>query len=240
MPLKLSLVIPTYNESANLEKLCRKIVNSLDGGNFDFEIIIVDDNSPDGTWRIAEGLAKGDLRIRLVRRISTKGLASAVIDGWKVSRGQILGVIDADMQHPAEILTEMLNQVSHHQEIDIVVASRYVAGGGFQNKSFWQAFKSGLAIFLGVRLLPKIFKSVKDPLSGYFILRKEVITAKQLRPMGYKILLEVLVMGNYKKVYEHPYLFAQRQAGKTKAGWKQHFIYLLQLFKLKNYRLGHF
>ena len=230
---KLSLVIPTYNEAVNIAKLCLKIINILDRISLDFEIIIVDDNSPDGTWKIVEELAKQDLRIKLVRRMCSKGLASAVVDGWEVSQGGILGVIDADLQHPPEILEKMTSQIFNHQEIDIVIASRYVAGGGILNRSFWQIFRSRIAIFLGIIFVPKIFKSVKDPLSGYFLMRKEVISAKQLRPMGYKILLEVLAMGNYRKVYELPYFFALREGGKTKAGWQQYFISLIYLIKLK-------
>ena len=233
MALKLSLVIPTYNEAANIAKLCQKIINVLDRISFDFEIIIVDDDSPDLTWRVAEGLATQDARIKVIRRMCARGLASAVVSGWKVSQGSILGVIDGDLQHPPEILEGMISQIVDHQEIDIVVASRYVAGGGILNRSFWQIFRSRLAIFLGVIFIPKIFKSVKDPMSGYFILRKKVITVKQLRPVGYKILLEVLAVGSYKKVYELPYIFAVRGGGRTKAGWQQYFISLYHLINLK-------
>jgi len=233
MPLKFSLVIPTYNEAANIAKLCRQIINVLERISLDFEIIIVDDNSPDGTWRIAQDLARQDLRIKLLRRLRSRGLGSAVVSGWEISQGEILGVIDADLQHPPEILEGMINQVFNHQEIDIVVASRFVAAGGIENKSFWQILRPRLAIFLGLIFVPKIFKSVKDPLSGYFILRKRVISGIQLRPLGYKILLEVLAIGSYGKVYELPYIFAVREAGRTKAGWKQYFIFLLQLIKLK-------
>ena len=233
MAPKLSLVIPTYNEAVNIAKLSQKIIKVLERISLDFEIIIVDDNSPDGTWKIAEDLAKQDLRIKLVRRMYARGLGSAVVSGWEVSQGEILGVMDGDLQHPPEILEGMINQIFGHQEIDIVVASRYVAGGGILNRSFWQILRSRLAIFLGVIFVPKIFKSVKDPMSGYFILRKKVISGIELRPMGYKILLEVLAMGSYRKVYELPYIFAARGGGRTKAGWQQYFISLFHLVELK-------
>ncbi|PIQ86254.1 MAG: hypothetical protein COV73_04850 [Candidatus Omnitrophica bacterium CG11_big_fil_rev_8_21_14_0_20_43_6] len=180
MAPKLSLVIPTYNEALNIAKLCQKIINVLERMALDFEIIIVDDDSPDGTWRIADELAKQDLRIKLIRRMCARGLGSAVVRGWAVSRGEILGVIDADLQHPPEILEEMMSQVINHQEIDIVVASRYVSGGGVLDKRFLQILKSQSAIFLGRIFMPKIFKLVKDPLSGYFILRRKVIAARHL------------------------------------------------------------
>jgi dolichol-phosphate mannosyltransferase len=233
MALKLSLVLPTYNEAANIAELCSRIINILDRISFDFEIIIVDDNSPDGTWKIVEDLAKKDLRIKLIRRMSSRGLGSAVVSGWEVSRGEILGVMDADLQHPPEILEKMISQITSHQEIDIVIASRYVTGGGVLNRSFWQVFRSRLPIFLGIIFVPEIFKSLKDPMSGYFILRREVIAAKRLEPLGYKILLEVLAMGSYRKVCEVPYIFAIRQGGRTKAGWKEYFISLFYLSGLK-------
>jgi dolichol-phosphate mannosyltransferase len=233
MALKLSLVLPTYNEAANIAKLCQRITNVLDRISFDFEIIIVDDNSPDGTWRIAEDLAKKDLRIKLIRRMCSRGLGSAVVSGWEVSRGEILGVMDADLQHPPEILAKMIDQIINHREIDIVIASRYVRGGGILNRSFWQIFRSRLPIFIGIIFVPKIFKSLKDPMSGYFLLRKEVIAAKCLQPLGYKILLEVLVIGSYRKVCEVPYIFATRQDGRTKAGWKEYLISLFYLIGLK-------
>lgn len=234
MPIKLSLVIPTYNEALNIAGICQKIINVLDRLTLDFEIIIVDDNSPDGTWRVAADISKQDLRIKLVRRMHTRGLASAVVSGWEVSQGEILGVIDADLQHPPEILEGMINQIFNYQGIDIVVASRYVSGARVLDRRFWQIFRSRLAKFLGWFFLPEIFKSIKDPMSGYFILRKEVISGKQLNPMGYKILLEVLVRGNYRKVYELPYIFAARGIGRTKAGWQQYLISLCHLIRLKN------
>jgi len=233
MPNKLSLVIPTYNEAINIAKLCQTVVSILDEISFDFEIIVVDDNSPDATWKIVENLTKYDARVKLVRRMHERGLASAVVSGWKVSQGEFLGVIDADLQHPPGMLKEMVSQLVKDREIDILVASRYVAGGKFLSKSLWQNFRSQLAIFLGLIFLPKIFRSIRDPLSGYFILRKEVIADKHLKPMGYKILLDVLAKGHYKKVYELPYAFGIREGGRTKADWKQYFIFLFQLIKLK-------
>ncbi|MDP2924727.1 MAG: polyprenol monophosphomannose synthase [Candidatus Omnitrophota bacterium] len=232
MALKLSLVIPTYNEAANIAKLCQKLINVLDKISLNFEIIIVDDDSSDFTWSVAEGLARQEPRIKVIRRMHIRGLASAVVSGWESSQGEIIGVIDADLQHPVETLVVMINKILSDHEIDIVVASRYIEGGGFLKSSFWQTLRSQLAIFLGHILVPKISKIVKDPMSGYFILRKEVIAGKQLLPVGYKILLEVLAMGSYRKVCEVPFIFASREGGKTKAGWQQYFISLLHLIKL--------
>ncbi|MDD5506464.1 MAG: glycosyltransferase, partial [Candidatus Omnitrophica bacterium] len=97
---RLSLVIPTYNEAANIESLCNLLVEVLSKNNIDFEVIVVDDNSPDATWKIVQAIAERDSRISLVRRIGRKGLATAVIAGWKKAKGDILGVMDGDLQQP--------------------------------------------------------------------------------------------------------------------------------------------
>ncbi|MFH1459355.1 MAG: glycosyltransferase [Candidatus Omnitrophota bacterium] len=149
MAIKLSPAIPTYNEAASIIRLCQKLIDVLSALSLDFEIIIVDDNSPDGTWRVVEDLAKQNLRIKLIRRMRARGLASAVVSGWEVSQGEILGVIDGDLQHPPEILEEMLDRIIKHQEIDIVVASRHVEGGWFLSRSFWTILRSRLGIFQG-------------------------------------------------------------------------------------------
>ncbi len=233
MPIKFSLVVPTYNEAENLLKLYEKIIPCLDSLPFDSEIIVVDDNSPDRTWKVAEDLAGQDKRIKVIRRIKQRGLASAVVSGWAVAQGEILGVIDADLQHSPEVLAEMITRIITNQEADIIVASRYVRVGGFLNLSFGQIFRSRLANFLAGILIPKVYKLVKDPLSGYFIMRKKVIANVELRPIGYKILLEVLVKCRYKDVIEVPYLFLKREKGSSKASWKQYLVSLIHFLKLR-------
>lgn len=236
MPVKFSLVVPTYNEAANIRQLYQRIIDCLAKMPFDSEIIIVDDNSPDGTFAVMDDLTKADQRLKLIRRIKERGLASAVVSGWAASCGEILGVMDADLQHPPEVLKGMLNKIINNNEIDIVIASRYVAGGKVLNQNFLQALRSAAAIFLGRIFIPKIFKLIKDPLSGYFILRKKVIEGKKLAPIGYKILLEVLARCQDKNVFEMPYVFEQRKKGKSKAGWKQYLIFLVHLFKLRGFK----
>jgi dolichol-phosphate mannosyltransferase len=232
MPVKFSLVIPTYNESFNIVQLCRRIISSLEETRLDFEIIIVDDDSCDLTWKIAGGLAAHDSRIRVIRRFREKGLAHSVVDGWKESRGEILGVIDGDLQHPPEALQEMIGRILCLPGPDIVIASRYVEGGNFSGGR-WQRIKSRLAIFLGKMVFPGIFSEIKDPMSGFFIFRKEVISGLSFNPLGYKILLEVLVCGHYKKVEEMPYEFRLRRQGKSNSGWKQCILYILHLLRLR-------
>lgn len=236
MAAKFSLVIPTYNEAANIADLCRKIITVLSSQSLAFEVIIVDDDSPDETWKIAEDLAKSESKIKVIRRLSDRGLATAVITGWAKSEGDIIGVIDGDLQHPPEILKLMLADITRDNEVDIVVASRYVSGGGVSEWNIWRRLVSCFATFLSGFFIPRVFRIVKDPMSGYFILRKSVISGRNLTPIGYKILLEVLVKGDYRKVLEVPYIFREREEGGSKADIKQYFISLIHFIKLRFYR----
>lgn len=232
MAFKFSLVVPTYNEVENIEELCRQLIGVLNPLQLEFEIIIVDDDSPDGTWRIAQNLAKEDPRIKVIYRVSEKGLATAVISGWAKADGEVLGVIDADLQHPPEVLRTMLSRIVSDNDIDIVVASRYIEGGGVSNWSFLRIYVSRLATFLSSIFIPRAFKKVKDPMSGCFILKRNVIKDTILNPIGYKILLEVLVKGDYKKIVEVPYIFKERKKGGSKAGIKQYIISLVHFIRL--------
>ena len=229
---KLTLVIPTYNEAANIESLYSLLVEVLSKNNIDFEVIIVDDNSPDQTWKIAQLISEKDNRIRVIRRFDERGLATAVIAGWRNAKGDILGVMDGDLQQPPEAVPFLLNKLNEDTQIDIVVASRNIKGASVSRRSIWRRFVSVTGASISTFLLPKLLAQVSDPMSGFFILRKEVIKNKVLTPLGYKILLEVLAKGAYRKVAEVPYVFAERKRGGSKAGIRQYltsFIYLLRL-----------
>ena len=229
---KFTLVIPTYNEAANIEELCRLLSDELSGNNIDFEIIVVDDNSPDGTWKIVQGISEKDQRIRVIRRCGEKGLATAVIAGWKCARGDILGVMDGDLQQPPATIPFLLNKLNGEVPADIVIASRHIKGEAASSRSIWRSFVSNSGAFASRLLLPRTLAQVSDPMSGFFILRKEVINNKELNPRGYKILLEVLVKGDYKKLAEVPYVFAERKKGGSKAGIRQYLISLAHLISL--------
>jgi dolichol-phosphate mannosyltransferase len=229
---KFSLVIPTYNEAANIESLCSLLVEVLSKNNIDFEVIIVDDNSPDQTWRVAQAISENERRINVIRRMHKKGLATAVIAGWKSAKGDILGVMDGDLQQPPETIPFLLSKLSENNQVDIVVASRNIKGAMALRRSAWRSFVSWLGTFMSTLLLPKLLTQVSDPMSGFFILRKDVINNKTLTPLGYKILLEVLAKGRYRKIAEVPYVFAERKKGGSKAGLRQYllsFFYLLRL-----------
>lgn len=232
MDAKLSLVIPTYNEAKNIKDLCLLLTGILKQEAVVFEIIIVDDNSPDGTWQIAQDLAKQHQYIKVIRRINKKGLAAAVVAGWKESSGEILGVMDGDLQHPPEVLPLMLKQIFNDAELGIVIASRNVTGGGTDKWSLTRRIVSKMGTIISTLLLSDIIRDIKDPMSGYFIFRRCLIEGKDLTPLGYKILLEVLAKCDCKKIIEIPYFFKKRNGKASKAGLKQYLISLLHIFKL--------
>lgn len=164
-----SLIIPTYNESQNIIPLIRRVTFALDKVTDNFEIIIVDDDSPDRTWQVAEELAKENSHLRVLRRQGEKGLATAVVAGWQTSRGEILGVIDGDLQHPPETLPELLKSILT-TNADIVVASRHVGAGGISDWSLIRRFISWGAAFLATLILPGVLRTVRDPMSGISLL----------------------------------------------------------------------
>lgn len=225
--IQLSIIIPTYMEAENLPKLIERTEEALK--EIDFEIIIVDDNSPDGTADVAERLGMEFGNIRVIRRLGKLGLSSAVMDGLKLARAQLIAVMDADLQHPPEALTRMLEEL--RKGCDFVIASRYIKGGGVKGLSLWRRFISRGAIILAHVSLPKT-RHVSDPLSGYFAFNKKVIYGIKLNPVGYKILLEMLVKGRCGRVCEIPYSFQRRAGGKSKLGLREILLYLKHLYSL--------
>jgi dolichol-phosphate mannosyltransferase len=210
----LSIVIPTYNEKDNIKLLLPRIIEVLENnGCKEFEIIIVDDNSPDGTPDIVKKLSEKDGRIKLVLRTSEKGLATAVKEGLKRASKRYVVVMDADFQHPPELIPDLYRKAV--KGYDVVVASRYIRGGGVEGWSRIRliASKTGCLI---ARMLVRGARTVRDNMSGYFIVKKSSIDIDRLKPRGYKILLEILGRHNNLKVTEVPYVFKNRLAGKSK------------------------
>jgi len=231
----LSLVIPTYNERPNIVPLIQRATSLLEKSLIEFEIIVVDDDSPDGTWEAVQELARQNGRLKLIKRQDQKDLTTAVIMGWKAATGNLLGVMDGDLQHPPDVLPVLLKSILDSQA-DIVIASRNVEGGGV---SEWRPARKLIA--LGARLitilvLPAVVQSVRDPMSGYFLMKRTVIESVVLKPIGYKILLEVLARGKYQTVREIPYLFNERKNGKSKLGPKQCVDFLIHLWRLSKDR----
>jgi len=227
---KVSIIIPTYNESDNIEELIERLESTL--LNINSEIIIVDDDSPDNTASIAENMKNKFKNIIVIIRKNKKGLSSAIIEGINISSGKFIAIMDADLQHPPEILKCLYKKILNHK--DIIIASRY-SGVNVTNWSLLRKLISKTAIFLSHTLFPKI-KSISDPMSGYFIFKKEILNNIILNPIGFKILLEILIKTNYKSIEEIPYEFGIRKHNKSKLGILQIISFIKHIFLLTNYR----
>ena len=227
----LSLVVPTYEEADNIEALLRSLHAVLTGCRVGFEILVVDDDSPDRTWEVARNLASELPGIRVIRRTGASGLATAVTCGWAHARGEILGVIDGDGQHPPAVVADLLAAMA--DRTDVAVASRHVPGGGVSNWSAFRRLLSRCAQALGLLLLPGTVGRVTDPMSGYFLVRRDVIADTDLDPVGYKILLEVLARGDVRRVAERPYVFLERERGESKVSARHYVDYLRHLMRLR-------
>ena len=230
--ISLSIVIPTYNESRNIGNLVAILSNLLDETiPQNYELIVVDDDSPDHTWEIAQSLIRGYPQLRVIRRQQEKGLSSAVIQGWQRSKGEILGVIDGDLQHPPETLLQLIAAMQNGA--DLAVASRHVDGGGVSDWSIIRRLLSRGAQTLGLIILPEVIGRVSDPMSGYFLVNRRAIAQHYFHPLGYKILIEVLARGQIDRIVEVGYLFQERQAGESKVSKKHYFDYLYHLIHLR-------
>jgi dolichol-phosphate mannosyltransferase len=210
---ELAIILPTFNERQNLPILVGRIAQTLAGE--DWEIVIVDDDSPDGTSAIARRLAEQDRRIRCVRRIGRRGLAGACLEGMLSSQARYLAVMDADLQHDEELLVAMLTKL-RGDDVDLVVASRYCEGGLRSGLSASRARASRWSGLVARRLL-KI--ELTDPMSGFFMIRRELIDdmASSLSTQGFKILLDIAASARGRlRVVETPYVFNERRHGESK------------------------
>jgi dolichol-phosphate mannosyltransferase len=229
MSAKLGLVIPTLNEEANIGTLLDRIRLNLADLQLDYELLVVDDDSSDGTGAVVRERAKSDPRIRLLVRVGCRGLAGAVLYGWDHTDANLLGVIDADLQHPPTLLPTLLTAIQEGH--DIAIASRYSGGNGTPG---WNPVRRAVSVLSTWTTMPlqKTSIRVRDPLSGFFIMRRAVIAGIHLQPGGFKLLLEILVRGNIRSAAEIPYHFGQRYAGKSKANMRVGFDYLVLLGRL--------
>jgi dolichol-phosphate mannosyltransferase len=227
-PMRLSLIIPTYNERDNMESLLERVYAVLNRANSTFEVIIVDDDSPDRTWEVAQALSHKYPNLRVIRRVNERGLAQAVLTGWQHARGAILAVMDGDLQHPPETLGLLIDALEQ-QRVDIAVASRHVEGGGVSHWNIMRRAISWTATLAATWMLPGTLTTVRDPMSGYFVLRRSVIEGRRLNPKGYKILLEVLARGQYNGIAEIPYTFVERKRGGSKLGPRQYLEFMTHL-----------
>ena len=210
---QLAVIVPTFNERDNVNPLFRRLEAALAGVSW--EVIFVDDNSPDGTWEVVRSLARQDSRIRCIRRIGRRGLSGACIEGILASSAPYAAVIDADLQHDETQLPKMLALLQGGQA-DLVVGSRYIAGGSAESFDKQRAGISALATEVAKRVLRV---KIADPMSGFFMIRRDRFEqlAPQLSTQGFKILLDIVATARGDlRVKEIPYRFGSRLHGESK------------------------
>jgi dolichol-phosphate mannosyltransferase len=231
-PASLSIVVPTYNERDRLGDLVREIFAAYAAEGLDGELVIVDDNSPDGTGAVADDLATRH-RIRVLHRRGKLGLGTAVIEGFAAATAPIVGVIDADLSHPPALLPRML-AVMQSASADFVIGSRYIPGGGTRNWGLARLMMSRVACLMARGLTP-----IRDATSGFFLIRRDLARDVQISSGGFKICLELLVRGRPRSVVEVPYVFVGRTAGESKMNLKEALGYLEQLKALRRFVASH-
>lgn len=212
-PAELSIVVPTFNEAANVAELARRLDVALAG--IDWELVVVDDDSPDGTAAEVRRLAMADARVRVVQRIGRRGLSSACVEGALATSAPYVAVMDADLQHDESILPSMLEAV-RGGGVDVAIGSRYVDGGGIGDWDGARASISRIATRASRAVVPA---DLRDPMSGFFMIRRDAFMARvrRLSSLGFKILVDLFASGERPlRFVEIPYQFRARHAGDSK------------------------
>ena len=224
----ISVILPTYNEALNIRRIVCAITKVFRDTAIRGEVIIVDDDSPDGTARIAADLA-GSYPVRIRVRTNGRGLAGSIIEGFGLAQGEVCVVMDADLSHPVEKIPEMIKPIIEGK-CDITVGSRYIDGGGNINRPWFRRL-----ITRGAALLARGVTTLSDPTSGFMAVKKSLLQGITLDPLGWKIVLEVVVKTN-ARVLEIPIVFIDRELGESKLGFRAQVDYLRHLRRLYAYR----
>jgi dolichol-phosphate mannosyltransferase len=232
---KLALAIPTLQEAENLPGLLRQIRSVLDPVGLDYEILVVDDDSRDGTEEIVSAIALQDPRVRLLVRKGERGLSGAILYGWRHTDAAIFGVMDADLQHPPDLLPALISAILDGN--DLAIGSRYTAGGDLGAWNPVRKLLSTAAVWTTWPIQRAGIRA-KDPMTGFFLLRRECIDGIVFQPSGFKLLLEILVRGHLRSVVEVPFAFGKRYRGASKANFKVGWDYAKLLTRLYAGRLG--
>jgi dolichol-phosphate mannosyltransferase len=217
-----SIVIPTYNERDRLAELMQAVFGAASGAGIDLEVVIVDDNSPDGTGALADELARQH-RMRVVHRAGKLGLGTAVVAGFAVASAGTFGVMDADFSHPPALLPRML-AAFRATGADVLVASRYVPGGSTPDWPFKRRLLSRAGCLLARGLSP-----IRDAASGFFLIRRSIAEGVAIKAGGFKICLELIARGAPQRLVELPYRFDDRELGESKMSMREASGYLYQL-----------
>ncbi len=232
---QVSIIIPTYNESQNIIQILKSIKENLPK-NFITQAIVVDDNSPDGTGRIVDDYLKNfkkmaDYTIEVIHRKAKDGLGSAILKGISQARGDTIVVMDSDFSHPPQIIPKLIESIKKYQ-YDIAVASRYIKGGKIQGWSLKRKLMSKFATLIAKKGLGI---DTKDPMSGFFAFKRNIIKELNMDGIGYKILLEILVKTKGVNVKEIPYTFQDRELGSSKLTMRIILDYYKSVWKLYRY-----
>jgi dolichol-phosphate mannosyltransferase len=232
---KLALAIPTLREADNIGGLLTHIHSVLDPLGIDYEILVVDDDSRDGTEEIVSAISREDPRVRLLVRKGERGLSGAVLYGWRQTDAAILGVMDADLQHPPELLPKLIEAIFAGN--DLAIGSRYTAGGQLGK---WNPVRKLLSVAAIWATWPIQRAGIRahDPMTGFFLVRRECIDGIAFQPSGFKLLLEILVRGRLRSVAEVPLAFGNRNRGASKANFKVGWDYAKLLARLYWERFG--
>ncbi len=229
----LTVIIPTFKEEANIRNIITEVDAVFTRSNLNGEILVVDDNSPDGTISIVNEIKNTKPNVKIIVRLADQGLSQSVAEGFVQASSDILVVIDADLSHPPSLIPTMYHEIIGGY--DIVIGSRYMDGGGIKKWPLKRRIISLGATFLG-RLL---FPDVSDPVSGFFAVRKNVVANAQLKPRGYKILLEVLGKGIWEMDKEIPFEFVDREIGSSKLKLKTIIEYAQQVIDITLFSFLH-
>jgi dolichol-phosphate mannosyltransferase len=232
---RLALVIPTLREADNIGGLLVHIRSVLAPLGIAYEILVVDDDSRDGTEEIVSAIAQKDPRVRLLVRKGERGLSGAVLYGWRHTDAAILGVMDADLQHPPELLPKLITAIFAGN--DLAIGSRYTAGGQLGKWNPVRKLLSSAAIWATWPIQRPGIRA-HDPMTGFFLVRRVCIDGISFQPSGFKLLLEILVRGRLRSVAEVPLAFGSRHRGASKANFKVGWDYAKLLARLYWERFG--
>lgn len=233
--LKLAVVVPTLNEAANIGQLLDRVRAALHSAAIPFEILVVDDDSRDATAAIVTAIAETDSRVRLIVRKGARGLSGAILDGWRRTDADVLGVIDADLQHPPELLPKLYEAVAAGR--DLAIGSRYTPGGGIGDWHIVRRLLSTAAIRATWPLQRRAARA-KDPMSGFFLVRRGCVEGIEFQRSGFKLLLDVLVRSRVNSLEEIPFAFGVREGGESKACLKVGWDYARLLARLYACKYG--
>ena len=233
--MQLTIVIPTFNEQENVRIIAARIRSVLAVQDYNYEILFVDD-SRDHTPAVLAELAQNWPEVRYIHREGQRGLASAVVEGFRHARGQYIVVMDADLQHPPDLIPLIIKRLC---QADVVIPSRFITGGSDGGLSPLRRLISWTARGIG-RLSISRLRHISDCTGGYFGIKSAVVAEVPLDPIGWKILMEVLVKGNYQTIHEIPYTFTARDAGKSKMNFREQWHYLVHVMRLVRYSAGNY